>query len=190
MYGYFKNSLAQIPCQAPDEARYSLARDCNDCARAYKQWLCTVAFPRCEEFNSTKPYTQVRNVAQAFPNGTRLSGAARGEFPHPAEQASRNVFIDEGVAPGPYREILPCDMVCYLVVQSCPAALGFTCPLPDMKEYAQSYAPRRSDMPKDVVPCNFPGGSTDTSGAGAGRVGAGAGVGVVVVLSLMLAGGL
>jgi calcium channel MID1 len=163
MYGYFNNSLAQIPCQAPDEARYSLARDCADCSRAYKNWLCAVAFPRCEDFNSTNPFTQVRNVAQDFPNGTRLATA--GDFAHPAEQASRNAFIDEGIAPGPYREVLPCDDVCYLVVQSCPAALGFACPLPEMKAYAQSYG-RRQESAKDVVPCNFPGSSTEPSNAG------------------------
>ena len=38
-------------------------------------------------------------------------------------------MIDAQINPGPYKEILPCIDLCYNLEQSCPAALGFACPL-------------------------------------------------------------
>ena len=159
--------------------------DCDDCAVAYKAWLCAVAFPRCDDFNSTNPRAHVRNVAQPFPNGTALSAAAAGKFGAPAEQASRNPFIDEGVAPGPYKEILPCDDLCYRVVQDCPAELGFSCPQPGLDAFEHSYG-QRQESKEGAPPCNFPGGSTAPSGAGrmaVSWVGAGLGVGVAMAMT-------
>lgn len=48
-----------------------------------------------------------------------------------ASNSSRNpAVIDEMIRPGPYKEVLPCEDLCYSLVQSCPAALGFGCPYP------------------------------------------------------------
>jgi len=44
--------------------------------------------------------------------------------------SSRNQKIDTEIKPGPYNEVLPCKELCYGLVQSCPAALQFSCPLP------------------------------------------------------------
>lgn len=33
------------------------------------------------------------------------------------------------VAPGPYKELLPCQGLCYDLVQSCPASMMFVCPV-------------------------------------------------------------
>ena len=37
-------------------------------------------------------------------------------------------MIDTQIQPGPYKEVLPCQDLCWDIVQSCPASLGFSCP--------------------------------------------------------------
>lgn len=37
-------------------------------------------------------------------------------------------MIDQMIKPGPWKEVLPCEDLCYRLVQSCPAALLFACP--------------------------------------------------------------
>jgi calcium channel MID1 len=86
--------MQQIACNTTDSARYSLAADCANCTAAYKNWLCAVAIPRCEDISlpilrsfldgtTDAARTQVnqvfnskalmpRNLGQAFPNGTTL----------------------------------------------------------------------------------------------------------------------
>ena len=148
MYGHFEKVLMQIPCEAPATSKYSLARSCEDCKVAYKNWLCTVAMPRCEDLEDPKNKgTLPRNLGQAFPNGTTLDDERikklRGRSGI-AVMSSRNQWIDDEIAPGPYREVLPCDDVCYQLVQSCPAKLEFDCPLPDGDDgmFSMSYAER------------------------------------------------
>ena len=130
-YTNFNYSLQQIPCNTTSTAQYSLARTCDDCAAAYKQWLCAVTIPRCEDFSSSKSYIQPRNVAARFINGSTGNGPDfsdenRNRF---SMSQSRNWIIDSWISPGPYKEVLPCIDLCYNLVQSCPAALGFACPL-------------------------------------------------------------
>ena len=38
-------------------------------------------------------------------------------------------MIDADIRPGPYKELLPCEDICYNLTRSCPAALQFACPL-------------------------------------------------------------
>ncbi|EQL32840.1 hypothetical protein BDFG_05089 [Blastomyces dermatitidis ATCC 26199] len=127
LYKNFSRSLAQIPCNTSDTSLYSLARNCTDCAAAYKQWLCAVTIPRCADYSSTLPFLRPRNTAQAFPNNTAIA------LDSPLRQmvlsnSSRNALIDKEIKPGPYKEVLPCQDLCYELVQSCPAALRFSCP--------------------------------------------------------------
>lgn len=158
MYGYFLNALAQIPCEAPPTQRYSLVKNCDDCAVAYKQWLCSVTIPRCEDFSTNNTFAIARNVGQAFPNGTMLPADVISSFPA-SSNSSRNPVIDQTVQPGPYREILPCDNLCYQIVQSCPAAFGFGCPQPGVVGYNVSYAPSDGSG----ISCNYPGMPITTS---------------------------
>lgn len=110
LYKNFSFSLQQIPCNTSSSAaKYSLARDCDDCAAAYKSWLCAVTIPRCEDFSADQ-------------------GLARSSNQSEATSFSRNPIIDQKIQPGPWREILPCEDLCYNLVQSCPAALEFACP--------------------------------------------------------------
>ena len=68
--------------------------------------------------------------------------------------SSRNQLIDNLIRPGPWKEVLPCKELCYDLVQSCPASMGFVCPLKD--EILKSYGSMRSDK---TVTCNYPGNS-------------------------------
>jgi calcium channel MID1 len=150
-YHHFNYSLQQIPCTTTSDAQYSLAKNCADCARAYKEWLCAVSIPRCEDFSADASYLQTRNVGQAFYNGTTLPDTylhtpytpmlkaptlegtvafSQTYLSSIATNSSRNRQIDAIIAPGPYKEVLPCEDLCYSLVQSCPAALGFGCPFP------------------------------------------------------------
>jgi calcium channel MID1 len=157
MYANFEKVLMQIPCQAPSQSRYSLARDCDNCRAAYKRWLCTVAIPRCEDFAGNSTTSIYRNVNQAFPNGTFLSQSQRDQLGKtPGFNASRNSFIDTTIKPGPYKELLPCEDLCYDVVQSCPAAMSLSCPQPNNPSFNYSYG-RRNNKPGDDVTCNYPG---------------------------------
>lgn len=164
MYENFQKVMMQIPCEAPATSQYSLARNCSDCERAYKRWLCLVAMPRCEDFTSESEYVIVRNVAQPFPNGTMLPESIMGPLQqNPWNNQSRNHWIDNVIQPGPYKELLPCADLCYEVVQSCPAAIGFTCPLPGRVGFNTSYAVRPSN--DSTVTCNYPGEALTPLGA-------------------------
>jgi calcium channel MID1 len=139
LYQNFNYSLQQIPCNTTSSAQYSLAKNCTDCAAAYKSWLCAVTIPRCHDFSSPLKYLHPRNVAQDFINGT---SSATLESTNPAFSAfnrsaaaynsSRNLQIDTQIKPGPYKEVLPCRDLCYELVKSCPAVLGFACPTFDV----------------------------------------------------------
>ncbi|OHW91124.1 calcium influx-promoting protein ehs1 [Colletotrichum incanum] len=153
MYANFQKQLAQVACEAPAVQRYSLARDCSDCEIAYKKWLCSVTIPRCEDFTSPTNFSLVRNANQSFPNGTLLPIDLQANYSARVNQHSRNPLIDEMIEPGPYREILPCAYLCYDLVQSCPASLGFNCPTPDDDVFNSSYAIQVDG----VLTCNYPG---------------------------------
>ena len=104
---------------------------------------------------------------------------------------SRNPIIDEQVLPGPYKEVLPCDDLCYNVVQSCPASMGFSCPLPGDIGFNQSYGRRpegEAGAPEKstVITCNYPGASYFLNGGGRGVVMNGWGGLVTVVGVVML----
>jgi calcium channel MID1 len=163
LYENFAKSLDQIPCNTTLSAQYSPAKNCDDCADAYKQWLCAVTMPRCEDFSSPLPWLQPRNMGQKPINS---SSSSIGSMPYPdilqqvqgqldqqyipmtsapsdsdafrqtygsvsASNSSRNpsVIVDK-IAPGPYKEVKPCEDLCFSLVRSCPAALGFGCPDP------------------------------------------------------------
>lgn len=126
-YTNFNYSLQQIQCNAAPESMFSLTVGCDDCARAYKQWLCSVSIPRCADFSNNASYLMVRNAGQNFINGTSLP-AGSPYLESRVTNVSRNALIDTQIKPGPYKEILPCADICYNLVKDCPTALGFGCP--------------------------------------------------------------
>ncbi|KAK3995661.1 stretch-activated Ca2+-permeable channel component-domain-containing protein [Cladorrhinum sp. PSN332] len=174
-YENFNKSLSQIQCEAPSSQKYSLVRDCADCARAYKNWLCTVAIPRCEGFDNNDSWLQPRAVFQPFPNGERLSEEVLAQF-RPFENrksinGSRSSRIDEVIKPGPHKELLPCDWLCYDLVRNCPARLGFGCPQPDGYGFKGNYGQPPKEAGKTPT-CNFQ-GAVHTLSAAPGRLAGG-----------------
>ncbi|KAI0397258.1 stretch-activated Ca2+-permeable channel component-domain-containing protein [Xylariaceae sp. FL0594] len=157
MWDNFDKVLQQTPCQAPPTQRYSLVKDCDSCKAAYKNWLCSVAIPRCEDFSAEdEKFLHMRNVNAKFSNGSLVEEDIRKKYGQlRAFNSSRNLQIDDIVQPGPYKERLPCDYLCYELVRSCPASMGFACPLPS-SEYGfnTSYATNDSNKP---LSCNYPG---------------------------------
>jgi len=167
MWDNFDKVLQQTPCQAPPTQRYSLAKDCDDCKTAYKNWLCSVAIPRCEDYSSPdEKFLQIRNINAVFPNESLVDNSTREAYGQlKAYNASRNLQIDKIVQPGPYKERLPCDYLCYDLVSSCPASMGFSCPLPKSKfGFNTSYAVYDSNK---SLSCNYPGSAHYPSTASA-----------------------
>ncbi|KAF2878352.1 calcium channel subunit Mid1 [Massariosphaeria phaeospora] len=152
-YTNFNNSINQVACDTTGTAQYSLARTCNDCRVDYRTWLCSVLMPRCKDWSSTDAGLQERNVNAVFPNGTSpaaFNETHRNQF---AYSKSRNPMIDDQIKPGPYKELLPCEDLCFDIVRSCPPQLGFSCPNSPAKE--SSYGKR---VPGSrMLTCNFPG---------------------------------
>ncbi|KAK3297518.1 stretch-activated Ca2+-permeable channel component-domain-containing protein [Chaetomium fimeti] len=167
VYANFDKSLAQVACEAPSSQLYSLARNCTSCAADYKDWLCSVTIPRCEDFSNTAEHLQPRAVGQPFPDGETLDEATLAPFRKRANRAafmnSRNPLIDEMIKPGPYKEVLPCDNLCYELVRSCPASMGFGCPLPGGVGFEGNY---RVHKPSEGLTCNFPGAAHTPSAGG------------------------
>jgi calcium channel MID1 len=73
-----------------------------------------------------------RNIGQNTINGAEPDFSGQ-DLPANATSlpwfsGSRNAAIDTVVKPGPYKEFLPCINLCYEIVKSCPAVMGFSCP--------------------------------------------------------------
>jgi calcium channel MID1 len=104
LYANFTLALDQVACNTTDVAVFSPYRSCDDCAKSYKNWLCSVTIPRC----STRNITGYKKIDL-------------GE--------SRNDWINDVIDPYlPYYEVLPCLNVCQAIVRDCPSDFGFACP--------------------------------------------------------------
>lgn len=165
-YSTFQKVMALTPCNTTSSARYSLARGCDDCTSAYKLWLCAVMIPRCTDFSSTDPWLQERAITQNFTNGTSLDPSTVPNFANDSQRlafnSSRNPGIDTFVVPGPYKEVLPCVDLCYNLVQSCPASMGFNCPQPGVIGFDTTYGvlPKGNADENGRITnmtCNYPG---------------------------------
>jgi calcium channel MID1 len=88
--------------------------------------------------------THNNNVSEAFKD------EKRNRF---AYNRSRNPMIDKDIRPGPYKEMLPCEDLCFDIVRSCPAQLGFSCPNSPAREL--TYGKR--DPTGQQLTCSFPG---------------------------------
>jgi len=156
-YTNFNRSLAQVACDTTSEAQYSLARTCKDCARDYKNWLCSVLIPRCEDWSAKDDWLQERNVNALLSDGSLTFGGNQSAEINEEKRArfafnkSRNPMIDDIIKPGPYKEMKPCEDLCFDIVRSCPAQLGFACP--NQPARGLSYGTRDPN----VLKCNFPG---------------------------------
>ena len=161
------------PCETTASAQYSLARTCENCTAAYKQWLCAVAIPRCSDISApSQDFLRDRALGYPFPNGTYFQTDPVIRATQPAYlNNSRNPVIDANVTPGAYRELLPCDDLCYHVVQSCPSSMTFNCPLPGSTAFNQSYGQingvfgTSSNGTPTPLQCNYPGPTLFSAGS-------------------------
>ena len=165
LYQNFSKSLQQVACETTFSAQYSLARNCTDCSKAYKTWLCAVTIPRCDDYSNDALYLQPRAVGQNYPNGSAATDLADPAFSVSNKTAlytnsSRNPMIDLQIQPGPYKEILPCADICYEVVRSCPASLNFACPL---KGHGLNYTYGFNST--GTLSCNYPGAVAGVEGS-------------------------
>ncbi|KAF3903852.1 hypothetical protein ABW20_dc0101679 [Dactylellina cionopaga] len=146
-YANFSYSLDQVQCNTTVDREYSHLRSCADCDKAYKTWLCATTIPRCADYSSNASFLATRSrgegedrgptkiflddgriVDMASEDGSETKEAQLRQAGSGFKAASRNILIDEVVSPGPYKEIKPCMDLCWSLVQSCPASLGFSCP--------------------------------------------------------------
>ncbi|KAL4967780.1 magnesium transporter CorA family protein [Aspergillus stella-maris] len=129
LYQNFNFSLQQVQCNTSNETIFSMATTCDNCAEAYKSWLCNVTIPRCEDYSSPLNSTHfiIRNANQTFPNGTELTNQTLRNSPIHGKPRHTGL-IDQDINPGPYKEELPNISVCHDLVQKCPMSLGFKCP--------------------------------------------------------------
>ncbi|KAL4883091.1 stretch-activated Ca2+-permeable channel component-domain-containing protein [Aspergillus karnatakaensis] len=129
LYENFSYSLQQVQCNTSNETIFSMAVNCDDCASAYRSWLCAVTIPKCDDYSSTtnSSAVMIRNAAQPFPNGTEINNKTL--LDNPLTNRPRNTgLIDEEINPGPYKEVLPNFEVCHNLLRKCPMTLGFACP--------------------------------------------------------------
>ncbi|KAG0327091.1 stretch-activated cation channel mid1 [Podila humilis] len=142
----FGKVLAQYDCT---KSQYSLIRNCTDCTRAYRRWVCSVSIPRC---------TDVEDVIDPNNIGYSAAPPAPEENPYLEDRSQGPVVAQRDTAssrgaiaqlpqnplmnPGTYGEVLPCIDLCFDVVQSCPNFLGFNCPVKNM---AGNYASMNSE---------------------------------------------
>jgi calcium channel MID1 len=121
----FGTALSQYNCET---TQYSLVRNCTDCYRDYKTWLCAVTIPRCTDSSASAGLSQGTDNVPAAPALRDIS-----------VNASRNPWVDSTMSPGEYTELLPCIDLCYHTVQSCPPFLQFYCPASDLATVQYGY---------------------------------------------------
>lgn len=203
-YQYFNYSMQQIPCETTPDAKYSLAKGCDDCRAAYKEWLCAVSIPRCEDYSNPAEYLMPRNMGQPFQNGTSITDDELNKSFNPmhgaptlegsiafqqtygssiATNSSRNRMIDMQIKPGPYKEVLPCEDLCYSLMQSCPSTLGFGCPFPG-KGLNTSYGNRKGNGNGSIT-CSYLGAYVYTGSGGRLEAQVGKAMGLALVLGLI-----
>jgi calcium channel MID1 len=136
-FNNFTATIDTFPCNSTQFGQYSPVQTCSDCKRQYQDWLCAVTMPRCVD---PLPPSNSNNTA-AVSDPTTLNGIESEINPqlHPyiinRNNNSRQDYIDapDGLAAGPYGELLPCIYTCYFVSRSCPAPLiQWACPVWDI----------------------------------------------------------
>jgi calcium channel MID1 len=102
-------------------------------------------------------------MGQPFLNGSFLDNATiTYANTSMAINGSRNPLIDQNVVPGPYKEVLPCDDLCFNLMRSCPASMQFQCPMPGAIGFNSSYGTKPlkgGDQNGRItnITCNYPG---------------------------------
>ncbi|CAI4051012.1 hypothetical protein SUVZ_14G0440 [Saccharomyces uvarum] len=135
LYSNFSKALQLVSCDADKDARYSPIMTCEDCAEAYRDWVCAVSIPRCTTISSKY-------------------------FTHRDKTQNRNDYLNKYIKPlDDYYEILPCIDMCYTLVRNCPSDFGFACPN-DKSTEDLLYESYNFYMDIDYATCNYIGNSS------------------------------
>ncbi|WAQ89759.1 hypothetical protein PtA15_11A450 [Puccinia triticina] len=126
----FRTVVSTYPCNNDTSGRYSFVTGCGDCLRAYTDWACAVALPRCVDPPAPDP-----------------TGTTQLVFARPDPASSRTPNISDPGGMYPYVELPPCASLCTLVAATCPPLLGWACPLPSVSRNASMGAAPRSMAP-------------------------------------------
>jgi calcium channel MID1 len=131
-----------------------------------------------------------RNIAQQAINQSTVDITSFGMSANDTQLTwfnhSRNPLIDQQIQPGPYKELLPCIDLCYEIVKSCPAAMGFGCPKQEFL-YNKSYS-IYDGISVSPPSCNFLGRDPPQMNSAIGRLTPGIGVFILVgILHVFLA---
>lgn len=188
MYQVFNNSIQQISCNTTDSAKYSLVSTCDDCSDSYKTWLCAVTIPRCEDLStpvSVGVATMPRSMGNASVADLQTAGINASYAKRSWVSSSRNPLIDQNLAPGPYKELLPCANLCYDLARTCPTVLAFSCPA-QTSLLSRSYGIfNRQLASTGTWTCNFLGQDPDMPVASRAALGAGAWFPLLIMAGLL-----
>ncbi|OJA21143.1 hypothetical protein AZE42_04360 [Rhizopogon vesiculosus] len=135
----FTAMLLTFPC---GRDLYSPLQTCESCQEAYRNWLCSVSFPRCAE-----PPSSSSSPSSPTPALTAPQSGLNARNPN-----LPNVSYS-------YQTVLPCLEVCNAADRACPNFLGIKCPNPRFNA-ASSYGVGYIDSSTQGV---FGGGSTGTA---------------------------
>lgn len=133
-YSNFSTMIDTFPCGDPYFGAYSVVATCAGCKKAYQDWLCSVAMPRCTDTISSS------NDSRASQDGRDLTGRPTGlnvdHLPYIVNReggnSSRREYIDTDLRAGDYGEVLPCIYNCYFVERMCPPFIAWSCPVWDV----------------------------------------------------------
>jgi calcium channel MID1 len=131
---------------------------------------------------------QERNVNALLPGGSLTFQGNVSEGMNETKRdrlgynSTRNPGIDLVTPLGPYKEMKPCEDLCFDIVRSCPAQLSFACP----NNPARGLTYGKRDPKDENLTCNFPGAvvKLNIQGAAATLV---ARLGLVVVVFSVVA---
>ncbi|KAI9296662.1 hypothetical protein K502DRAFT_363933 [Neoconidiobolus thromboides FSU 785] len=104
IYSNFTDLINQYNCDN-NRKRYSPVRGCDDCKRAYKNWICGITIPRCTDSVFDSKSVIRRNKEDKI-----------------------KPFVYDELGINEFNELKPCAELCHHVMQSCPASFKFTCP--------------------------------------------------------------
>ncbi|ORX95021.1 hypothetical protein K493DRAFT_372866 [Basidiobolus meristosporus CBS 931.73] len=116
-YQQFEDALKRFDCTTI----YSPVRTCDDCRKAYKNWICATSIPRCA----------VGALANVDNPGIKLRDSNPLDPVGPFTLHNTNAFS----------EYLPCLDLCWEVVRNCPIYFQFSCPDPGPSNVDYAAAP-------------------------------------------------
>lgn len=144
----FSRTVDTFPCGSMEQGNYSPVKTCDDCKRAYQDWLCSVTMPRCTDTlgstSSEQSVTNTSSLTAAYTNVYNLTGKETalntGLLPYIVDRGgnhgskSRRSYIENELeVTSAYGEVLPCIYTCFFVSRSCPSPLvQWACPIWDV----------------------------------------------------------